>query len=101
MQQIQEDVQELHTEVSQSVYERMQASRQRMATMYRAEGDAASEAIRAEGDAQVVKILAEARREAAVIKAEGDAEAAKIYADAYTSSDISRDFYNFKKYEVP
>lgn len=73
-------------EVSQSVYERMQASRQRMATMYRAEGDAASEAIRAEGDAEVVKILAEARREAAVIKAEGDAEAAKIYADAYSQS---------------
>ncbi len=85
-------------EVSQSVYERMQASRQRMATMYRAEGDAASEAIRAEGDAQVVKILAEARREAAVIKAEGDAEAAKIYTDSYSQS---ADFYAFlRKLEV-
>jgi membrane protease subunit HflC len=85
-------------EVSQSVYERMQASRQRMATMYRAEGDAASEAIRAEGDAQVVKILAEARREAAVIKAEGDAEAAKIYDDAYSQN---TDFYAFlRKLEV-
>ena len=79
-------------EVSQSVYERMQASRQRMATMYRAEGDAASEAIRAEGDAEVVKILAEARREAPVIKAKGDAEAAEIFADAYSKN---TDFYAF------
>lgn len=71
-------------EVSQSVYERMRASRQRMATMYRSEGDAASEAIRAKGDAEVVKILAEAKRSAAVIKAEGDAEAANIFTSAYT-----------------
>ena len=39
------------TEVSQSVYNRMKASRERMATMYRAEGDEESEAIRAQGDA--------------------------------------------------
>ncbi|MEC8064159.1 MAG: protease modulator HflC [Pseudomonadota bacterium] len=71
-------------EVSQSVYERMRASRQRMATMYRSEGDAASEAIRAKGDAEVVKILAEAKRSAAVIKAEGDAEAADIFTSAYS-----------------
>ena len=71
------------TEVTQSVYERMRASRQRMATMYRSEGDAASEAIRAAGDAEVVRILATAGKNAADIRAQGDAEAAKVFSSAY------------------
>ena len=81
-------------EVSQSVYERMRASRQRMATMYRAEGDAASEAIRAKGDAEVVKILAEANREAAEVRASGDAEAAKVFSEAYGQNE---DFFKVIK----
>ena len=81
-------------EVSQSVYERMRASRQRMATMYRAEGDAASEAIRAKGDAEVVKILAEANREAAEVRASGDAQAAKVFSDAYSQNE---DFFKVLK----
>ena len=79
-------------EVTQSVYARMRASRDRMATMYRAEGDAESEAIRAAGDAEVVNIKAKANEEAAQIIAKGEAEAATVYREAYSKSP---EFFNF------
>ena len=86
------------TEVSQSVYNRMKASRERMATMYRAEGDEESEAIRAQGDAQVIEIAAKANEEAASIKAKGDATAAATYREAFSRN---TDFYKFiRKMEI-
>lgn len=85
-------------EVSQSVYARMRASRDRMATMYRAEGDAESEAIRAAGDAEVIKIKARANEEAAKIRAKGDAEAASTYRDAFSQN--KRFFEMIRKLEI-
>lgn len=79
-------------EVSQSVYTRMREARERMATMYRSEGDSESEIIRAKGDADVVRILAKAKQEAADIRATGDAKAAEIYSDAYAKN---IDFFDF------
>ncbi len=73
-------------EVSQSVYTRMREARERMATMYRAEGDSESEIIRAKGDAEVVRILAKSRQEAAGIRAQGDAKAAEVYNQAYSQN---------------
>lgn len=85
-------------EVTQSVYERMRASRDRMATMYRAEGDAESEAIRAQGDAEVVNIKAKANEESARTIAKGQAEAAQVYREAYGQN---AEFFNFiRKLEV-
>ena len=79
-------------EVSQSVYTRMREARERMATMYRAEGDSESEMIRAKGDADVVRILAKAKQQGADIRARGDAQAAAIYNDAYSQN---RKFFEF------
>ena len=79
-------------EVSQSVYRRMREARERMATMYRAEGDSESEMIRAKGDADVVRLLAKSKQEAADIRAHGDSEAAKVYTDAYRKND---EFFRF------
>lgn len=79
-------------EVSQSVYTRMREARERMATMYRSEGDAESEIIRAKGDAEVIRILAKAKQEAADIRANGDAQAATIYTDAYGKN---TEFFDF------
>ena len=73
-------------EVSQSVYTRMREARERMATMYRAEGDSESEIIRAKGDADVVRILAKSKQEAADIRAQGDQQAAEIYNQAYSKN---------------
>ena len=73
-------------EVSQSVYTRMREARERMATMYRAEGDSESNIIRAKGDADVVRILAKSKQEAADIRADGEAKAAEIYHQAYSKN---------------
>lgn len=81
-------------EVSQSVYIRMREARERMATMYRSEGDSESEIIRAKGDADVIRILAKSKQEAADIRAMGDSEAADVYTQAY-SQDAS--FFEFMR----
>ena len=73
-------------EVSQSVYTRMREARERMATMYRSEGDEESEIIRAQGDAEVVRILAKSKKEAANIMAQGDMKASEVYNKAYSQN---------------
>ncbi|MBI5782030.1 MAG: protease modulator HflC [Rhodocyclales bacterium] len=74
---------ELPTEVSESVYRRMEAERKRVANNLRSEGGAIAERIRADADRQSELIIAEAYREAQRIKGEGDAEATRIFNEAY------------------
>jgi membrane protease subunit HflC len=71
------------TEISDSVYRRMDAERKRVANELRATGNAESEKIRADADKQREVTLAEAYRDAQRIKGEGDAKAAAIYAAAF------------------
>lgn len=78
--------------VSGSIYDRMQAERKRVANELRSEGAAESEKIRADADRQREVILAEAYRKAQELKGEGDAKAAGIYADAYGQNP---EFYSF------
>ncbi|HLQ25905.1 MAG TPA: protease modulator HflC [Acidiferrobacterales bacterium] len=83
---------DLPNEVSQSVYQRMEAERARTAKELRAQGAEAAEKIRADADRQREILMAEAYREAERLRGEGDARATAIYAQAY-----SRDpeFYSF------
>lgn len=74
---------DLPQEVSDAVYQRMEAERKRVANDLRSQGAGAAEKIRADADKQREVILAEAYREAQRIKGEGDAKAAEIYAQAY------------------
>ncbi len=83
---------DLPKEVSQSVYNRMQAERKQAATQLRSTGAAESEKIRADADRQREVIIAQAYREAQRIKGEGDGKAAAIYAGAYQGSP---EFYAF------
>ena len=78
--------------VTDSVYQRMQAERTRVANELRSTGAAESEKIRAEADKQKAVLIAEAYRDAQKIKGEGDAKASAIYAKAYEQSP---EFYNF------
>jgi membrane protease subunit HflC len=71
------------TEISDSIYRRMEAERKRVANELRATGNAEGEKIRADADKQREVILAEAYRDAQKIKGEGDAKAAAIYAAAF------------------
>jgi membrane protease subunit HflC len=83
---------DLPNEVSQSVYQRMEAERARTAKELRAQGAEAAEKIRADADRQREILMAEAYRDAERLRGEGDARATAIYAQAY-----SRDpeFYSF------
>lgn len=74
---------DLAQDISDSVYRRMEAERQRTAKDFRARGAEAAEKIRAEADKRRTILLAEAFRDAEKIRGEGDAEAVKIYANAY------------------
>lgn len=75
-----------------SVFERMRAERERIATQYRSEGDAEAMQIRAAAEAEQERILAEARAEYERIKGDADAEATRIYGEAYSADP---EFYGF------
>ncbi|NTV95641.1 MAG: protease modulator HflC [Thiobacillus sp.] len=83
---------ELPSEVSESVYRRMEAERKRVANELRSTGSAEAEQIRADADKQREVIIAEAYRDAQKLKGDGDAKAAAIYAAAYTKNP---EFYAF------
>ncbi|PWB56147.1 MAG: protease modulator HflC [Nitrosomonadales bacterium] len=83
---------DLPQEVSESVYQRMEAERKRVANELRSQGSAESEKIRADADRQREVILAEAYRTAQQTKGEGDAKAAATYAAAYGQNP---EFYAF------
>lgn len=65
--------------VTQKVFERMRANRQRLAQRARSEGDAAASDIRAKARSAEQRVLAFAERRAEAIRAEGDAAAAEQY----------------------
>ncbi len=83
---------DLPTEVSESVYRRMEAERKRVANELRSQGAAEAEKIRADADRQREVIVAEAYRSAQELKGEGDAKATAVYAEAYGRNP---EFYSF------
>ena len=86
------------TEISDSVYRRMDAERKRVANELRATGNAESEKIRADADRQREVTLADAYRDAQKIKGEGDAKAASIYAGAFgRNSEFYRSLEAYKQ----
>jgi membrane protease subunit HflC len=83
---------DLPPEVSESVYERMRAERERVAKDLRAQGGEISEKIRADADRQRTVTLANAYKESEELRGAGDAKAAEIYANAFNRN---ADFYSF------
>lgn len=83
---------DLPPEVSESVYNRMRAERERVARDLRAKGAEAAERIRADADRQRTVIIADAYREAEETRGMGDGRAAEIYAAAY---ERNPNFYAF------
>lgn len=78
--------------VSNSVYLRMRAEREREARDFRSKGHEASERIQADADRQRSILLAEAYRDSEIARGEGDAKATEIYAKAYSKDE---EFYKF------
>lgn len=83
---------DLPSDVSDSVYRRMEAERSRVAKEFRSQGAESAERIRADADRRRTEILADAYRQAQQVRGAGDAEATGIYAKAYNQN---KDFYAF------
>jgi membrane protease subunit HflC len=83
---------DLPARVSDSVYRRMRAERERVARDFRSKGAEAAERIRADADRQRSVILAEAYRDSEIVRGEGDAKATDIYASAFSND---QDFFRF------
>ena len=79
--------------ITDSVYKRMVAERQRVANELRSTGAAEGEKIRADADRQREVTVANAYRDAQKVKGEGDAEAAKNYAEAFGKDPQFAQFY--------
>lgn len=83
---------DLPNEVSQSVYRRMNAEREKEARELRSEGKEIAEGMRAEADRKVTVIEAEAFRDAEILRGDGDATATRIYAESFNRNP---EFYSF------
>ncbi len=79
--------------ISDSVYQRMEAERLRVAKDLRSRGAEAAEKIRANADRQRTVTLANAYKEAQELRGEGDAKASEIYANAYRQDPEFFSFY--------
>jgi membrane protease subunit HflC len=83
---------DLSQEVSNSVYRRMQAERERVAKDFRSKGAEEAEKIQANADKERAVILANAYKESEIIRGEGDAISAANYSKVYNKN---KDFYSF------
>ncbi len=85
---------DLPPDVSDSVFRRMNAEREKEARERRSQGRELAEGIRAAADREVTVIKAGAYRDAQSLRGEGDARAASIYAEAYNKD---KDFFAFTR----
>jgi len=79
-------------DISESVYRRMEAEREKVAKELRARGEAEAKRIRAEADAKKEVMLAKAYRKSEEIRGKGDGQATTIYGKAFSADE---DFFNF------
>ncbi|MBC8281212.1 MAG: protease modulator HflC [Chloroflexi bacterium] len=80
--------------VTPSIYTRMRAERNRIATKFRAEGDEQDLQIRAGADKERDIILADADRTANEVRGQGEADAIRILADALEQDP---EFFSFRR----
>ncbi len=85
---------DLPDDVSESVFNRMRAERDRVAKDFRARGKEQAEVIKSKADRVRTVILANAYNEAEQIRGDGDAKSAEIYANAYLQNE---EFYSFTR----
>ncbi len=81
-------------EVQKDVFARMIAERQRIAELFRSEGEGEAARIRGERERELQRIQSEAYRTAQELQGEADAEATRVYAEAYGRD---ADFYAFTR----
>ena len=85
---------DLPPDVSESVYRRMNAEREKEAREHRSQGQELAEGIRAAADREVTVVKANAYRDSELIRGEGDAIATATYAEAFNQD---AEFYAFTR----
>jgi membrane protease subunit HflC len=85
---------DLPPDVSESVYQRMNAEREKEAREHRSQGEELAEGIRAAADRAVTVLKANAYRDSELIRGEGDAIATSVYATAFNEDP---EFYSFTR----
>lgn len=85
---------DLPPDVSESVYRRMNAEREKEAREHRSQGQELAEGIRAAADREVTVLKANAYRDSELIRGEGDAIATATYAKAFNQDP---EFYSFTR----
>jgi membrane protease subunit HflC len=85
---------DLPPDVSESVYQRMNAEREKEAREHRSQGEELAEGIRAAADRAVTVLQANAYRDSELIRGEGDAIATSVYAKAFNEDP---EFYSFTR----
>jgi membrane protease subunit HflC len=85
---------DLPPDVSESVYQRMNAEREKEAREHRSQGQELAEGIQAAADREVTVLKANAYRDSELIRGEGDATATGIYAEAFN---VDPEFYSFTR----
>lgn len=85
---------DLPPDVSESVYQRMNAEREKEAREHRSQGEELAEGIRAAADREVTVLKANAYRDSELIRGEGDAIATSVYATAFNEDP---EFYSFTR----
>lgn len=85
---------DLPADVSERVFQRMEATRKQEAEDIRARGDRDAQEIRAIAEKDRTIILANARRESEIIRGDGDAQRNEIYAEAYEQDS---EFFRFQR----
>jgi membrane protease subunit HflC len=82
---------DLEESISQQVYQRMSAERERVAKEFRAKGEEEAEKIRADADRNRIILLANAERDAQIVRGNGEATATAAYAASFGKDP---EFYN-------
>jgi membrane protease subunit HflC len=85
---------DLPPDVSESVYRRMNAEREKEAREHRSQGQELAEGIRAAADRSVTVLRANAYRDSELLRGEGDASATATYAQAFNQDP---EFYSFTR----
>jgi membrane protease subunit HflC len=85
---------DLPPDVSESVYRRMNAEREKEAREHRSQGQELAEGIRAAADREVTVLKANAYRDSELIRGDGDAIATATYAAAFSQDP---EFYSFTR----
>lgn len=84
-------------DVRTTVYDRMISERNKIADLFRSEGQGEASRIEGEKERELLEIQSAAFREAREIRGRGDARAASIYNEAFNQNTSTRELYDFIK----